>query len=249
MALSVAHPFNKQMTANAHIRAHNLRVRYDEHEVLRGLDFVVRKGEFVSILGKSGCGKSTLLHALAGFIEKDGEVHVPPDLGIVFQNYAVFPWLTVAGNIAYGLWHLNRSRRSQVVADMLERMELVDHAKKYPSQLSGGENQRVALARAMATNPEVVLMDEPFGALDPYTRDKMQTWLHEIWEEANKTVLFVTHHIEEAVFLSDRIIVLGDGEIRGEFDVPFGKSRMPEIKFTESFMELRRQVVTLLEQQ
>ncbi len=237
------------MTSNVHIRAQNLRVRYDENEVLHGLDFVVRKGEFVSIVGKSGCGKSTLLHALAGFIEKDGDVEVPADLGIVFQNYAVFPWLTVAGNIAYGLSQCSRSERRQVVAEMLERMELNDHAKKYPAQLSGGQTQRVALARALATNPEAVLMDEPFGALDPYTRDKMQTWLHQMWEQTNKTVLFVTHHIEEAVFLSDRIIVLGEGLICGEFDVPFGPRRKAEIKFTESFIELRRQVVTLMERQ
>jgi ABC-type nitrate/sulfonate/bicarbonate transport system ATPase subunit len=189
------------MTKHTHIQVRGLHVHYGENEVLNGIDFTVDRGEFMSIVGKSGCGKSTLLHALAGFIEKDGEVKIPSDLGMVFQNYAVFPWLTVRGNIAFGLHEINGQQRENLVVRHLEMVGLSADAHKYPAQLSGGQTQRVALARALAPNPEIIFMDEPFGALDMYTREKMQTWLLHIWENNHKTVLFVTHNIEESIFL------------------------------------------------
>jgi NitT/TauT family transport system ATP-binding protein len=235
------------MTEHTHIQVRGLRVRYGENEILHGLDFTVERGEFVSIVGKSGCGKSTLLHALAGFIDKEGEIKMPESVGMVFQNYAVFPWLSVKGNIGFGLHGINGQQKEEVIVRHLEMIGLSADAHKYPAQLSGGQAQRVALARALAPDPEVILMDEPFGALDMFTREKMQTWLLDIWEEDHKTVLFVTHNIEEAIFLSDQLIVLGQGDILGEFPVPFDRPRSDQIKFTAAFVELKKQILETME--
>lgn len=229
-----------------HIEVCGLQVSYDSNEILHGINLSVERGEFVSIVGQSGSGKSTLLHALAGFIEKKGEVKMPKDMGMVFQNYAVFPWLTVKGNIGFGIHGVNSTRREEIITQYLSLVGLSAEAHKYPAQLSGGQSQRVALARALAPNPEVILMDEPFGALDMYTREKMQTWLLDVWEKNHKTVLFVTHNIEEAIFISDRVIVLGKGNILGEFNSPFNRPRTEEIKFTASFVELKRQILELI---
>ena len=235
------------MNDRTHIKIRGLRVCYQDHEIIHGVDLSVNQGEFVAVVGKSGCGKSTLLHALAGFIEKQGEVQMPKNLGMVFQNYAVFPWLTVSGNLAFGLNKLNGIQRKAEVARLLEMTGLSADRAKYPAQLSGGQNQRVALGRAIAPGPEVILMDEPFGALDMYTREKMQSWLLDIWGTEHKTVLFVTHNIEEAIFLSDRVIVFGQGVILGEFQVSFGRPRGDKLKFTGPFVELKRQIVEAME--
>ncbi len=235
------------MKEETHISVSGLRVSYGENEILHGIDFTVHQGEFVSIVGKSGCGKSTLLYALAGFIERHGEVQMPPKLGMVFQDYAVFPWLTVKGNIGFGLDGGDSKHREEIIAKHLDMTGLAADAKKYPFQLSGGQSQRVALARALAADPSVILMDEPFGALDMFTREKMQAWLLDIWEKDHKTVLFVTHNIEEALFLSDKVIVFGQGKILGEFQVPLGRPRNEAMKFTSPFMELKRQVLEKME--
>jgi NitT/TauT family transport system ATP-binding protein len=235
------------MNDEAHISVCGLRVKYGELEVLHGIDFHVKPGEFVSIVGKSGCGKSTLLHALAGFIAKEGSIQIPSDLGVVFQNYAVFPWLTVKGNIAFGVGSTDSKQRREIVSHHLDMVGLAADANKYPFQLSGGQAQRVALARALAANPAVILMDEPFGALDMFTREKMQRWLLDIWEGNHKTVLFVTHNIEEALFLSDRLIVFGQGEILADFQMPFGRPRNEDIKFAAPFIELKRQILAKME--
>lgn len=233
---------------HSHIQVSGLRVRYDGNEILHGLDFKIDRGEFVSIVGASGCGKSTLLHALAGFIHKEGAIRISEDVGMVFQNYAVFPWLTVRGNIAFGLNGIGKQKKNALIERLVNMIGLGIDANKYPSQLSGGQVQRVALARALATDPEVILMDEPFGALDMYTREKMQTWLLNVWETDHKTVLFVTHNIEEAIFLSDRVIVLGQGIILGEFLIPFDRPRLEEIKFSTAFVELKRQLLERMQQ-
>ncbi len=229
-----------------HIQVSNLRVQLDQHEILHGIDLALQRGEFVSLVGRSGSGKSTLLHALVGFIPSQGQVQTPQDMGIVFQNYAVFPWLTVRGNIALGL-HGAKHPNQEIVDNHLELVGLASEAHKYPSQLSGGQTQRVALARALAPNPEVILMDEPFGALDMYTRGKMQTWLLDVWEKNQKTVLFVTHNIEEAMFLSDRVVVLGDGSVMGEHQVLFDRPRLESIKFTAEFIEQKKQILESIE--
>lgn len=235
------------MTGDAHIRVRGLRVRYRENEVIHGLDFLADPGQFVAIVGKSGSGKSTLLHALAGFIPSEGEIQMPRDLGMVFQNYAVFPWLTVRGNLAFGLRSASAPQRHEAVARLLEMTGLMAQAGKYPAQISGGQAQRVALGRALAPDPEVILMDEPFGALDTYTREKMQTWLLDIWGREHKTVLFVTHNIEEALFLSDRVLVFGQGVILSEYAVPFGRPRAESLKFMAPFVELKRKIVEIID--
>jgi NitT/TauT family transport system ATP-binding protein len=235
------------MTDNAHIQVRDLKICYGNLEVIHGIDFTVKRGEFVSIIGKSGCGKSSLLHALAGFIEKTGDVDIPADAGMVFQNYAIFPWQTVQGNIGFGLQGVQPEKKRELVAKHLQMTGLVNEARNYPYQLSGGQAQRVALARALAPNPSVILMDEPFGALDQFTREKMQAWLLDIWEENHKTVIFVTHNLEEAIYLSDRVIVMGQGRILGEFPVPFGRPRAEQLKFTAPFVTLKKQVLDVME--
>jgi NitT/TauT family transport system ATP-binding protein len=226
-----------------HVSVRGLTVRYGSTEVLRGIDFAVNQGEFVAVVGKSGHGKSTMLYALAGFMEHDGEIAVPAEIGFVFQHYAVFPWLTVRGNIEFGLHGTEKKARRAIVDHFLEIMDLTPEATKYPSQLSGGQAQRVALARALAPDPELILMDEPFGALDFFTRERMQALLLQIWDRRHKTVLFVTHSIEEALFLADRVIVLGNGAKRGEYQVPFDRPRTEDLKFTSEFVTLKRTIL------
>ncbi len=235
------------MNDGAQIRVQGLHVRYHENEIIHGLDFSVNPGQFVAIVGKSGSGKSTLLHALARFIPSEGEIQMPGDVGMVFQNYAVYPWLTVRGNLAFGLHAASARQRESVVSRLLDLTGLAAEAGKYPGQISGGQAQRVALGRALAPDPAVILMDEPFGALDMFTREKMQTWLLDIWGKENKTVLFVTHNIEEALFLSDRVIVFGRGEILCEYSVPFGRPRTEKLKFTVDFVNLKRGIVESME--
>jgi NitT/TauT family transport system ATP-binding protein len=230
-----------------HIKVSNLRVDFEQHEILHGIGLSLNRGEFVALVGRSGSGKSTLLHALAGFIQYEGNIQMPSDMGMVFQSYAVFPWLTVSGNIAFGLHGPDHFNKREIVDHHLELVGLTSEAHKYPNQLSGGQTQRVALARALAPNPEVVLMDEPFGALDMYTREKMQTWLLDIWEKNQKTVLFVTHNIEEAIFLSDRVVVLGNGKVLSEFRISFDRPRMESIKFLTEFIEQKKQILELIE--
>jgi NitT/TauT family transport system ATP-binding protein len=230
-----------------HVHVKDLGVWYGDHRVLQDVNFEVQRGEFLSIVGKSGCGKSTLLNALAGFINKKGDVQIPEHVGMVFQNYSVFPWLTVRQNIAFGLDQVCGKQRESLILSHLEMVGMSNQAEKYPAQLSGGQVQRVALARALAPNPEVILMDEPFGALDLYTREKMQNWLLDIWQEHQKTVIFVTHSIEEAIFLSDRLLILGDGQVRGEVQVPFERPRAAEMKFSVKFGELERHINNFIE--
>jgi NitT/TauT family transport system ATP-binding protein len=165
---------------------------------------------------------------------------------MVFQNYAVFPWLTVRDNIAFGLRGLPVQEREDIVARYLEMVDLTAHAGKYPAQLSGGQTQRVALARAFAPNPKVIFMDEPFGALDTFSRNNMQEWLGQAWQRENKTILFVTHSIEEALFLSDRILLFGDGQICGDLNVDFARPRTAETKFDPEFVDLRKKVLSIL---
>jgi NitT/TauT family transport system ATP-binding protein len=195
--------------------------RSDGREVvaLRDITLDVYRGEFVCILGPSGCGKSTLLNAIAGFslptsgklIANDREVVAPgPDRAMVFQEYALFPWMTVAENIAFGLEIKSFSKtviRSKVDA-LLEQLQLTDFRDRFPKDLSGGMRQRVAIARALALDSPMLLMDEPFGALDALTRSSLQDELLRIWMEFRKTIVFVTHSIQESIYLADRVVVM-----------------------------------------
>ena len=185
--------------------------------VLEDISLEVADGEFVCLLGPSGCGKSTLLSTMAGFLSPtsgevkiDGEVVRGPDPRriFVFQERGVFPWLTVEGNIAFGLFHLTRPEREQRVAHYIKMVGLEGFEKAYPPALSGGMKQRLEVARALAVNPDMLFLDEPFGALDSITRLIMRGELLRIWEAERKTIIFVTHDIDEAVQLADRVVVM-----------------------------------------
>lgn len=188
-------------------------------EVLRDVNLQVAPGEFLCILGPSGCGKSTLLSTIAGFLSPtsgsvkiDGEVVTGPDPRriFVFQERGVFPWLTVEGNIAFGLSKLYRAERDQRIAHYVKLVGLEGFEKAYPSELSGGMKQRLEVARALAVNPDMLLLDEPFGALDSITRLTMRRELLRIWGAERNTIIFVTHDIDEAVQLADRVAVMSD---------------------------------------
>ncbi|MER7753771.1 ABC transporter ATP-binding protein [Kitasatospora sp. NPDC097643] len=203
--------------------------------VLAPTELDLAAGSFTALIGPSGCGKSTVLNAVAGFVRPTaGRVLVGaepvtgpgPDRGMVFQHYALFPWLTARGNVEFALKRLGlpRGERRQRALAALAEVGLADGAEKYPAQLSGGMQQRVALARALAAEPEVLLMDEPFGALDALTRARMQQLLTRLWRRTGTTVLFVTHDIDEALAVAQRIVVLGGrpGRVLADHAVPSG---------------------------
>jgi NitT/TauT family transport system ATP-binding protein len=221
-------------------------------DALRDANLRVSKGEFVCLIGASGCGKSTLLRIVAGFeaptqgeaLMWDMPIEGPgPQRGIVFQDYGLFPWLTVRGNIGFG--PKSRGRPSEEVRDTVERfislVGLQRFADAYPHQLSGGMKQRVAIARVLANDAEMVLMDEPFGALDAMTRDRLQDELLEIWQRTGLTVLFVTHSIEEAIFLADRIVIMSPGPGRIDSEMKISLPRPRDVVASE-FNDIRREL-------
>ena len=221
-------------------------------EALRDANLTVRKGEFVCLIGASGCGKSTLLRIVAGFEKPttgdalmwDKPIDGPaPDRGMVFQDYGLFPWLTVRENIGFGPKSRNRpkSEVTETVERFVNLIGLTRFADAHPHQLSGGMKQRVAIARVLANDAEVVLMDEPFGALDAMTRERLQDELLELWQRTGLTVLFVTHSIEEAIFLADRVVVMepGPGRIASEHRIELPRPR--DVSSPE-FNEVRREL-------
>ncbi|MBI3458313.1 MAG: ABC transporter ATP-binding protein [Candidatus Rokubacteria bacterium] len=232
-----------------------------EVTALQAMSLTVRDREFVSILGPSGCGKSTFLYIVAGFIAAtEGEVLVDGrrvtgpgrDRGIVFQEYALFPWQTVLQNVMYGLREGSPADREALAREYVTMVGLEGFEQHYPRELSGGMKQRVALARTLAYDPDVLLMDEPFGALDTQTRSLMQEELLRIWEANQKTILFVTHSVEEAVLLSDRIIVMTarPGTVKKVVGVPFGRPRVLEALLSDvRAMELRGEVWQLVKEE
>jgi NitT/TauT family transport system ATP-binding protein len=218
------------------IQIRDVAVSYPGVRVLDGVSFDVRQGEFVCIVGPSGCGKSTLLNIIAGFLPStsgearvEGEVVRGPDPRriFVFQEGGVFPWLTVRENIGFGLSRRSPQERAKVVEHYVEMVGLKGFEDAYPRELSGGMKQRVEIARALASNADVIYMDEPFGALDFLTRLKMRSDLIRIWQDERKTVLFVTHDIEEAVQLADRVLVISKrpATIREEVKVELPRPR------------------------
>jgi NitT/TauT family transport system ATP-binding protein len=225
--------------------------------VLQDITFDVRRGEIVSIVGLSGCGKTTLLRIIAGLLEADsgqvrigGEVVNGPgrDRGVVFQHAALFPWRTTLKNVAFGLEAAGvpTSERLERARQAIELVGLSRYVDYYPRQLSGGMQQRVGLARAMAVDPEILLMDEPFSALDAQTREELQSELLELQERTGRTVLFVTHDLDEAVYLSDRILVLlpHPGRVSALIEVPIAKPRVSqdEVKAHVAFGQVRLRV-------
>jgi ABC-type nitrate/sulfonate/bicarbonate transport system ATPase subunit len=219
---------------------------------LEPTDLAVAENDFITILGPSGCGKSTLLRIVAGLdrpttgrvLLDDREVTGPgADRGMVFQSYTLFPWLTVAENIAFGLTErgVPTPERREIVAAYIDKVGLTGFERHYPKQLSGGMQQRTAIARALANDPEILLLDEPFGALDNQTRSLMQELLLGIWERERKTVLFVTHDIEEAIFLASRTIVMTarPGRIKAEVPVDLPHPRHYRMKTSPEFSALK----------
>jgi NitT/TauT family transport system ATP-binding protein len=217
----------------------------------------IAPGEFVALLGPSGCGKSTLLNVFAGFraptsgqVYLDGQPLTGPSAkcGVVFQKHSLFPWMTVLENVAFGPRRLGLPDPKGVARTLLDTVGLGDVADAWPSSLSGGMQQRVGIARALATRPPVLLMDEPFGALDAQTRTLMQEELLSIWDKLKPTVVFVTHDIEEALFLADRVVVMQalPGRIASEIDVPFARPRAAEVMDEPAFIERRREIADII---
>lgn len=224
----------------------NLSVYYNDFCVLKNLNFKAEQGEFIAIVGQSASGKTTLLKALAHFIPHKGKIKTPRRIGMIFQNYAVFPWLTVSENIAFGLENIKSQEKEKIINKHLNLTGLKEKKNNYPWELSGGQIQRTALARSLAPNPDVLLMDEPYGSLDAYTRDKMQKWLLDIWSKHKKTIIFVTHNIEEAIFLADRVMILKDKALIKELKISFSRPRKKHIKFTTKFNKIRKEILNIL---
>ena len=231
------------------------QTRNGEVIALNGVDLSIQDKEFVCVVGPSGCGKSTLLNMIGGLdtptsgeILVDGkEVDGPsPKRGIVFQQYALFPWLTVEKNVQFGLklQGMPRERMEQVTEKYLRAVGLENFAHSYPKELSGGMKQRVAIARAYAVNPEVLLMDEPFGALDAQTRVQLQTELLETWEHEQKTCFFITHDVEEAIILAQRVVIMSarPGRVKDIVDIDIPYPRDQATKMSPRFLELKNDI-------
>jgi len=223
---------------------------------LTRLDLEIPAGEFVAVVGPSGCGKTTLLQILAGFLRpSEGEVTVggtpltgpSPDRGVVFQQPNLYPWMTVGENVAFGprLHHVRKAQRREIAAKWLRTVGLEEFAEAKPYELSGGMQQRGQIARVLAADPTIMLLDEPFGALDALTRERLQDELHRIWLGSGKTAFFITHSVEEAVYLGTRVIVMSPRPGRIVFDepVPFpADARTPAIRATPEFVAFRERV-------
>jgi len=234
----------------------------ESFRALKDVNLQVKDREFVALLGPSGCGKTTLLKLIAGLIEpSSGEILLDgkkirgpgANRGMVFQKYSLFPWLNVWENIEFGL-RLNgmpKEKRYELVEHYIRLIGLMGFENAYPRELSGGMQQRVAIARTMVTNPEILLMDEPFGALDTQTRSLMQELLLDVWEKDNKTVLFVTHDVEEAIFLADTIYVstAQPGTIKAKIDVRIPRPRTFETKTSRRFLKLNKQLREMIREE
>lgn len=232
-------------------------------EVLKNVNLTVQAGEFICVIGHSGCGKSTLLNTLSGFEKpSSGEVLVGgepvespgPDRMVVFQNYALLPWKTALNNVALGLYATRETEQKKELLkeaqEMLETVGLGDAFNRHPGELSGGMRQRVAIARAMAIKPPVLIMDEPFGALDPITKEELQEELLALWRQQRCTVLMITHDIDEALFLADRVVMLTNGPAAtiGEIlEIPFSRPRNREsLLHDDRYGELRNRALDFL---
>jgi ABC-type nitrate/sulfonate/bicarbonate transport system ATPase subunit len=247
-----------------HIEVHNVSLVYDTPAGsvtgVDGVSFDMEQSQFLCLVGPSGCGKTTLLNIIAGFLAPTGgEIRIGgealrgqgTDRGIVFQDFAqLFPWRTALGNVAFGLEMkgVGKAEREEIALKQLRLVKLEKFAQSYPHHLSGGMQQRVAIARALAYNPSVLLMDEPFAALDALTRDAMQRLLADVWRETRKTVIYVTHNVAEAVYLADRVIVMTPHPGRIKTEVPITLTR-PRDPLSVEFLECQRTLLRHLGEQ
>ncbi len=233
--------------------------RHQQLVVLDRVNLDIYPNEFVCIVGASGCGKSTLLNIVAGLMPpSSGKVMINSresfgpgaDRGMVFQNYTLFPWLTVAENIGFGLTlkKISKAQRKEIISYYLDIIGLTKFAHAYPKQLSGGMKQRVAIARALANQPQILLLDEPFGALDAQTKEQMQEFLLYLWDKTHITLLMITHDVEEAIFLAQRIYVMSahPGRIKEEIRIDLPNQRHLDIKLPGKFIEYKRRVLQAL---
>lgn len=241
------------------IQIQNLRKVYSTPErkvhALEDINLDIQDGEFLALVGLSGCGKTTLLNILAGFVSiTAGTVYMDGksitgeyDKGVVFQEYALFPWLTAKKNVEYGLKirHVPAAEREEIAMEYLRLVRLEEFADMFPHSLSGGMRQRVAVARAMAFDPQVLLMDEPFGALDAQTREELQALIVDVWEKTKKTIIYVTHNLSEAVFMGQRIVVFipQPGRIREIVKVDLPR---PRDALSADFIRLQRRINELI---
>lgn len=229
--------------------------RNGEVVALNGVSMDIHDNEFICVVGPSGCGKSTLLNIIAGLVEPtEGKVYcdgrevvgTSSERGVVFQQYALFPWLTVQKNVMFALEMrgIKGKEAKEKSLEYLEMVDLVKFADSYPKELSGGMKQRVAIARAYAAEPEVLLMDEPFGALDAQTRTQLQSELLETWEKHNKTCFFITHDVDEAIILAQRVVIMSarPGRIKDVVDINIPYPRTQQTKMSKEFIELKNQV-------
>ncbi|MCS0615939.1 ABC transporter ATP-binding protein [Massilia kyonggiensis] len=255
-----------QLAQGGAIEIDKLHIRLGEgsqaFDAVQDVSLSIAPGEFVCVLGPSGCGKSTLLGALAGhWTPSRGSIHIDgapvagphPDRGLVFQQHTLFPWKKVLDNVAFGLkmQGVGRRERRERARELLGLVGLAGFEDRYPIQLSGGMQQRVEIARVLINHPRVMLMDEPFGALDAQTRLKMQELLLDVWARVNTTIIFITHDIDEALFLADRILVMSPrpGRIIDEIRLDFERPRHPDVMTSNHFTRLKRHCLDLLHPQ
>ncbi|MCU1751744.1 ABC transporter ATP-binding protein [Pseudomonas sp. 6D_7.1_Bac1] len=265
---AATHRFDTPKAAPVHaaprLQVDKVSLRYQKPDggiftALEKVSFEVPDQQFAVLVGPSGCGKSSLLYLTAGLAEPtEGEIYVGgqqvqgpgADRGMVFQSYTLFPWLTVRQNVEFGLKRrgMPAAQRKEIVDYYVNEVGLTGFADNYAKQLSGGMMQRVAIARALANDPQILLMDEPFGALDSQTRLQMQQLLLRVWGNSKKTVLFVTHDIDEAILLGDRVYVMGarPGRIKQILDVPIERPRTLDMVMERSFIEMKREIFGLL---
>ncbi len=240
------------------LRMENVNMVFDRDgktvPVLDNINFDVQEGEFICLVGPSGCGKSTMLNVMGGFLSPtagsvtiDGEIVQGPDPRriLVFQDHGVFPWLTVEGNIGFGLSHLSDAERKQRIAHYVQLVRLQGFENTYPSDLSGGMKQRLQVARALAVNPDILYLDEPFGALDSVTRFLMRGELLRIWQTERRTIIFVTHDIDEAVQLADRVVVLSSRPAKIQ-DILTIDVEHPRNLSSSRYLELRDQLAKMI---
>ncbi len=260
---TIAGPTPGSIGATGEISLNDLSKIYDpEGErvvAVEGMDLDVGAEEFVALLGPSGCGKSTVLECIAGYLEPtDGEVIVDgdsvsepdPKRGVVFQENRLFPWKTIKENVEFGP-RVHEGIEEGRAESILDEMGLDGFEGSYPAELSGGMQQRAELARLLANDPDIMLMDEPFSALDALTKEIMQKKLLEVWERDNRTVLFITHDVEEAILLADRVVIMTarPGQVKDVIDVDIERPRDPEVVTTDRFTELRERALSVIREE